>query len=75
MAIGSDEIAEQNRLTISVQVTFKNQLDKSKNLDQSFSRYRDYDSNYNISDVENSLIEEITNELAEDIFNKAVVNW
>jgi len=50
-------------------------LDKSKNFDQSFSRYRDYDSNYNISDVENSLIEEITNELAEDIFNKAVVNW
>ena len=75
MAIGSNEIAGKNRLTISVQVTFKNQLDKSKNFDQSFSRYRDYDSNYNISDVENSLIEEITNELAEDIFNKAVVNW
>jgi hypothetical protein len=39
------------------------------------ARYRDYESSQNISDIESALIEEITNELAEDIFNKAFVNW
>ena len=28
-----------------------------------------------LADVEEDLIKQITNELAEDIFNKAVVNW
>ncbi len=35
----------------------------------------DYDSSQSLAEVEDNLIEQITNELAEDIFNKAVVNW
>ena len=49
--------------------------DNSKNFDQQFSRYTDYDSSQNLADIEADLIEEITTELVEDIFNKAVVNW
>ena len=40
-----------------------------------FSRYRDYESSQNFSEIEEILIEEISNELIEDIFNKSVVNW
>ena len=75
MAIKANETAGQNRLTIAVKVTYNNSLDSENNFEQTFSRYRDYDSAQNISDIENTLIEEITNELAEDIFNKAFVNW
>lgn len=75
MAIQSNETAGKNRLTISVNVTFKSPIDTKINFEQIFSRYRDYNSSENISDIEETLIEEISNELVEDIFNKAVVNW
>jgi len=75
IAIKANETADKNRLTISVKVTYNNSLDSENNFEQTFSRYRDYDSTQNISDVENTLIEAITNELVEDVFNKAFVNW
>ena len=43
--------------------------------DTSFSRYEDYDASQNLSDVENELIELILEDLVEDIFNRAFVNW
>jgi len=75
MAIKANETAGKNRLTIGIKVTYKNRLDSENNFENTFSRYRDYDSGQNISDIENTLIQEITNELAEDVFNKAFVNW
>ena len=75
IAIQANEQAAQNRLTISVKVKFENTKDESKNFEQKFSRYADYDSSQSLANVEEDLIEQITNELAEDIFNKAVVNW
>jgi len=75
MAIKANETAGKNRLIIAVKVTYNNSLDAENNFEHTFSRYRDYDSTQNISDIENTLIEEITNELVEDVFNKAFVNW
>ena len=75
IAIQSNETAGQNRLTIAVNVTFKSVIETKANFEQVFSRYRDYNSSENISEIEEILIDEISNELTEDIFNKAVVNW
>lgn len=75
IAIQANEQAAQNRLIITIKVIFENQKDKSKNFEQKFSRYADYDSSQSLAEVEDDLIAQITNELAEDIFNKAVVNW
>jgi hypothetical protein len=43
--------------------------------EQTFSRFRDYDSGLSLSDVEEALMKQINEELVEDIFNKAFVNW
>ena len=75
IAIQSNETAGQNRLTISVKIDFLNKQNEELNFNQTFSRYKDYESTQNLSDIEDILIAEITNELVEDIFNKAVVNW
>lgn len=75
IAIQSNETAGQNRLTISVKIDFNNKQNEELNFNQTFSRYKDYESSQNLSDIEDILITEITNELVEDIFNKAVVNW
>ena len=75
MAIQSNEVAGKNRLTIAVKVDFTNYYDNEYNFSHTFSRYRDYESSQNFSEIEEILIEEISNELIEDIFNKSVVNW
>ncbi len=75
VAITGDDRAALNRLTISVRVVFLNEYDDEAGFERSFSRYYDYDSNLSLSQVENAAIEQIVSELAEDIFNQAVVNW
>lgn len=67
--------ASQNRLTITVEVDFKNNLDDKASFKQSFSRFADFPGNVQLQSVESGLIEEIGTQLADDIFNKAFVNW
>ena len=75
IAIKANETAEKNRLIIDIKVKHENHFDEKKNFQITFSRYRDFNSSENLSDVESILIEEITKELLEDVFNKTFVNW
>jgi len=73
--VAADARAATNRFTITVKVKFTNAVDPELSYDQSFSRYEDYDSSSNLSDVEDELSVKIVEFLVEDIFNKAFVNW
>jgi hypothetical protein len=74
-AIQGNETAALNRLTITVSVKFVNRIDESKNFESSFSRFSDYSSTESLSSVEDQLVEEILEQITEDIFNRALVNW
>ena len=69
------QTAAMNRLTITVKVRFSNRIDDSKDFEQTFSRYEDYPSNQDLNSVQESLTATIIEQLVEDIFNKALVNW
>lgn len=75
VAITGDETAALNRLTITVRVKYINDIDSETNFDTQFSRYSEYESSQDLSQVEEGLIEEIVEQLTEDIFNRAFVNW
>jgi hypothetical protein len=75
VAIQGDETAALNRLSITVFIKFVNTLDDQMNFETSFTRFEDYPSNQDISQVKDALIETINDQLVDDIFNKAVVNW
>jgi hypothetical protein len=74
-AITGDETAALNRLSITVRVKFTNEIEPDKSFDTSFSRYQDYSSDLDLSSVEDEKIKLIVEDLMEDIFNKAFVNW
>lgn len=74
-AIGGDDRAALNRLTISVRVRFINEFEPDKDFERTFSRFWDYPSNRSLAEVEDEAIKVITEALVEDIFNQAVVNW
>ena len=69
------QTAAMNRLTITVKVRFSNRIDDTKDFEQSFSRYEDYPSNQDLMSVQETLTATIVEQLVEDIFNKALVNW
>jgi len=69
------QTAAMNRLTITVKVRFSNRFDDTKDFEQTFSRYEDYPSSQELSSVQSSLTATIVDQLVEDIFNKALVNW
>lgn len=75
VAITSDQRAAMQRLTITVNVRFTNKKDPKQDYETRFSRFADYDSKQRLSDVEEGLIDAINDALADDIFNKSVVNW
>jgi len=75
VAIQSNQQAASQRLKITISVRFTNKMDEKQNFETSFSRYEDYDASSSLSQVESGLIETITDALAQDVFNKAVVNW
>ena len=69
-----DEVA-MNRLTITIKVKFVNGVDPDADFEQTFSRFKEYNASQDFSSVENGLMSQIVTELAEDVFNKSVVNW
>lgn len=75
VAITGNQTAALIRLRITVNVRFVNKFSPKDNFERAFSRYEDYPSNRNLSDVEGELIALISENLVEDIFNQSVVNW
>lgn len=75
LTVSGDEQAAMNRFSIAVRVRYVNSFNPDNSFDQTFTRYQDYNSALNLSDVEASLTEEIVKMITEDIFNRAFVNW
>jgi hypothetical protein len=68
--------AQLNRLTVNIHVRFSNSKDSKLDFEQDFSRYFDYKSELNLSDVENGTeFTKLEDELIDDVYNKAFVNW
>lgn len=74
-SITANEIAAENRFTIGVKVSFTNDVEPEFNFDRSFDRYEDYSSEQSLNSVRDELTELIIDQLVEDIFNQAFVNW
>jgi hypothetical protein len=77
MEIQRDEVAANNRLTVTIQVKYLNtKSDKdTDSFDTSFSHYEDFGVDQDYNAVEAELLKKITDKIIEDVFNKALVNW
>ena len=74
-AVTSQEVAAQNRLTVTVKIIFKNLKHEEEDFEKSFAAFQDYDSNLSLDSVEAQLVDEIVEIPVEDIFNATVANW
>ena len=76
MTATAEQTAAQNRLTITVNVRFYNNIVEEDNFERSFSHYYDYDANTQlIGSALDDAFEEIIERIAQDIFNASVAKW
>lgn len=74
-AVGTDAYATETRLTISVRVKYTDNQNSANNVDQTFSAYRQFSSSLMLTDVQDELCQQISEELATLIFNSTLGNW
>lgn len=73
--IQANESAALNRLTITLNVVYVHTLDPTKNTTFTVSRFADYNSTQDLVTVEEQLVRTISNQLAQDIFDRTLGNW
>lgn len=74
-AVTENALASQTRLTITVRLKYTDNKQENKNVDQTFSAYRDFDSSLMLTDVQDDLCQQISKELVELIFNATLGDW
>lgn len=74
-AVGEDAYATETRLTITVKVKYTDHRNPANNVDQSFSAYRQFSSSLMLTDVQDELCQEISEELVDLIFNATLGSW
>ena len=74
---GGDVVtAAANRLSITIKVKYSNSKDSKWEYETSFTRFIDYNANKNPSDAQNSAdYDTMLDQLVQDIFDRAFVNW
>lgn len=75
IAIQTGDVASKNRLTVSVNFTI---ITPTKGLEKivfTSTRFADYESSQQLSDVETSLLEDINQQITQDLVNKLMANW
>lgn len=76
MSATAEQTAAQNRLTITVNVRFYNNIVEDDNFERTFSFYSDFAGDANLSgSLLTEAYEEILDRLTQDIFNASVAKW
>jgi len=76
MTATANQLAAQNRLTITVNVRFVNTKKEDDNFEKQFSFYYDYPANSLLSGaVLDAALEEIFERITQDIFNASLAKW
>lgn len=64
-----------NKLTIGVEVEYINARNEKDTWKQTFSFFRDFESNADLQSLQDGFIAEIFRQITEDVFNRAFTNW
>jgi hypothetical protein len=75
IALQPGDVAAKNRLTVSVKFTIFIIQPEEDKMELSLSKFQDYDSNQDISSIENSLLAEINAQIVQDVISKLLSNW
>ena len=62
-------------MSITIKVDFISRKNETENWNQTFMRYEDYESTKTLSQVEGDLLPKLSEQIADDIYQKLTQNW
>lgn len=74
-AVGADGYSAQVSLKMTVNVRFTNNADHTQDFERQFSATTQYDSRQQLSAVQEELVEQMSKDIVDQIFNATVANW
>ncbi|MDR0430952.1 MAG: LPS assembly lipoprotein LptE [Tannerellaceae bacterium] len=75
MAVKEDAYSSMTKLTLTIRVRYSSRATPDKDFEQSFSAYREFNSDQMLETVQDALNEELVKEVTEQIFNSTVADW
>lgn len=75
LAVKEDSYASQTRLTMGVRMRYRNNKNPQEDKEETITAYRDFDSSRMLTDVQDGLIDELTKDIVDQIFNTTMSNW
>jgi len=75
MAVKQNAYSSTTRLTISIRIHYVNNRESGKDLDKTFSAFKEFDSSTFSDSVQDQLAKEIVDEIVDMIYNETVANW
>lgn len=75
MSVQENNLAAQTRLTMDVRFRFRNNVNPLEDKEETISAYRDFDASRMLTDVQDQLIDELSKDIVDQIFNATMSNW
>lgn len=75
MAISADSYSAETKLTITVKVTFTNNVKPDESFSKTYTAFQTFDSSRLLNDVQEELCTAMIKEIAESIYNDTVAKW
>lgn len=75
LAIGNNALATETRLTMTVKITYTNKITPEENFERTFSVNRTFENTSTLNDVQETLCQEMVDEIVDQIFNATAANW
>lgn len=74
-AVQADAYAARTKLTMRVNVRYNNTVNEEESFEREFTSFVSFDSSQMFNDVQDQLIEDLTKDIINQIFNATVENW
>lgn len=74
-SVSADGYSAQTELTMTVNVRFTNNVNHSQDFERQFTASTTYDTTQSLSSVQEELVTQMSNDIADQIFNATMANW
>ncbi len=74
-AVQADAYAAKTKLTMRVNIRYNNTIDEDESFEREFTSFATFDSSQMFTDVQDQLVEDLTKDLINQIFNATAENW
>lgn len=74
-AVQADAYAAKTKLTMRVNIRYTNTVNEDESFEREFTSFTVFDSSQMFNEVQDQLIEDLTKDIINQIFNATVENW